>query len=116
MTLYEEYQTSYLVLVKLGGDTSRGRIVNAAGAVKDAIDRITDAKNKLFFSSGDGCSFAFFVETKMRADTVRATLRGETKVVHTSPLSNDDSVLVLEAGKDWAAWGFSNSWHWLQHH
>ncbi len=116
MSLRNDEKSRYLVLMRLGGEINRKRIAEAAPAIKDTIDRLSDCQNKLFFSSGDSGSFGFFVLTDFRPSAIKATLYGETDIVQTACLdSYNDSVFISEVSSNWTAAGFSNGWSWLQH-
>lgn len=110
-----ENTNQYLVLIKLGGIIDGEKIAKAFPPIKDTIDRISDCKNKVFFTSGDGGSVGFFLTTDIPPAGIKKTLYGETDIVQTACLdSAEDSVFITEVAKQWTAMGFSNGWSWLQ--
>ena len=82
--------------------------------MKDTLENVASGKSKLFFSSDDAKAFGFLLKCDKDTAYIQRALYGKTDRDHTSSLLNEDRVQVAEAGEDFSAFGFSNSWHWLQ--
>jgi hypothetical protein len=126
----------FLVHIRLGQkQPERGRIAEAAPLIQDAIQKVSKGEFQLAYTSHDGTTMGFFVRTPMAGGSIRAALEGSSRAYEyfsekewdaarakgerpklESPLSNEDSILILELGPHFTGQGFSRAQTWLQHH
>ncbi len=108
--------SKYLVLIKLGGDGPMlDRIRSAAPFVQSTLSSISRNDMQLAFSSDDGGTFGFLVNTGLNAGQIKSRLENPGTDGGTE-LTRDDSVMALEFGEDTSWAGFTRAGTWLQHH
>lgn len=106
-----ERERRYLVVVQLGqSEVGIDRIQEAAPAIRQALDEISDGDCQLAFASHDGGTFGFLLRSAMDAGEIRTGLDANQGT------RSGDSILVLEAGEHFSGTGFSRAGAWLQHH
>lgn len=118
-----------LLIVRLGGTPQRAQIAAAGKAVEAAIARfVKDKRDYQFaFTSSDATCFGFLVRTPLNPAIIRNRIHTPTREPDRmsddwsdympSPLTGNDSVMVLELGDDFAASrdGFGKATNWLKH-
>lgn len=110
-------QKTYLVLIRLTAENAQpSNLRESAPMIKGLIEKYSDQDCQLVFTSPDGSTFGWFLNTKEPLGKLQAALYGKTKDAPFSPLRRGDSFLGLEVGKIFEGTGFSNAWTWLQHH
>ena len=95
-------------------------------AVLKVLNEISSGRSQLAFSSHDGASFAMLTKTHLDARGIirRIESPGEKDRLYgrgpgnlpTSPILNDDELLVIEVGEDFADRKLGKATTWLQHH
>lgn len=117
----------FLVHIRIGSAApSRQRLIDACPAVKATIERLSNGNCQLAYTSSDGGTFGYLLKTSKPSAMIRAEIEGTSNkppkygedepMPPSSPLLNDDCILVLEIGEDFAGHGFSRAWTWLQRH
>lgn len=110
-------KSTYLVVVRLAAaNANPARLRESAPIVKTVIEKYSDRETQLVFTTPDGSTFGWFINTNQPIEKLRAALYGETKDTVHAGLLNDDSLLILQVGEEYAGRGFSQAWTWLQHH
>ena len=114
----------YLVHIRLGGTVPvRDRLAKDVPGIKTILEQISSGVCQLAYSSQDGGSFGFLVRTHLHATKIIRKLESPgdssffpdpNKPIKSSPLSNDDQLLVLEIGDDFSSRGMGRAGTWLQ--
>jgi len=100
----------YLVTVRLKNDSSMSRIATDCPEIIQLIKGFSSDAIELVFRSNDGILFGHFIKTNQQITFIRAEFE---KLKHTV---NEDSILIIELGKEFNGLGFSRAWTWLQRH
>lgn len=102
----------YLLHIKLGDKPNAYRIQSAATRIKELVAELSP-DHQLAYTSGDGGTFGFFLKSSLWAHQIASC-------IHTpngpSPLLREDSLIVVEIGKDFSDWGRGKAGTWLKYH
>ncbi|RWY20347.1 hypothetical protein EQH76_24665 [Pseudomonas aeruginosa] len=110
-------EKTYMILIRLANENVTQKHLRENGPlIKAVIEKYSQKDCQLVFTSPDGSTFGWLLNTEQPLGKLKAALYGKTKDTDTSPLFNGDSFLGMELGKDFEGTGFSNGWTWLQHH
>lgn len=108
---------TFLIIIRLANENANPRHLRENGPlIKGVIEKYSANDCQLVFTSPDGSTFGWMLNTAEPLDKFKAALYGKTNDSKTSPLLNGDHFLGLELGKEFEGTGFSNAWTWLQHH
>lgn len=112
-----DIEKTYFIIIRLASENATLKNLKESGPVMKAIiERYSNRECQLVFTSPDGSTFGWLLNTSQPLSKLKAALYGETKDAPTSSLLRGDSFLGMEIGRDYDGTGFSNAWSWLQHH
>lgn len=101
----------YLAVFSLG-DACRDRLAAIMPSIQRILTAAADGKIELAFRSARGDEFGFYLRSRLHPQQIMARLQSPAR--EAPFLDNNDSLLVLEIGKDFSAFGRSRAWTWLQ--
>ncbi len=112
----------YLLHVNLGGKPAKSRIAEAAQQINTLVEQLSP-DHQLAYTSGDGSTFGFFLKSSLRAGQIAHKVNSPVsnepnpaQVAPSSPLRNDDTLLVMEIGEDVSMVGKTRIQAWFQYH
>ncbi len=105
--------TRYLVILTLG-DASPARLTSLVPSLTSLLKNLSTEPIEQAFRAAAADVFGYFLRSKLPAQQLVAQIQSPNR---TEPfLSNSDSLLVIEIGDDFAGFGRSRAWTWLQRH
>jgi hypothetical protein len=124
----EKTMRRYLLVITLSHKSAKDNdqlgTAESLKRIKGALDRLPKADMQLAFSSRDGKSFGFFLQTHYSArgivgflespDSDRQLFKDFTKM--TGSALRDDTVMVVELGRDFCSLNLGTAGTWLQLH
>lgn len=116
--MIDKERVRFLVHIRLGKDVpTKERLIQTAPKIQAILREISNDEFKLAWTSADGGSFGYFLKTSLDATGISKRLISLGRYdQRDNPLHSDDSMIIIELGKDLAGCGFSQGWTWLQHH
>lgn len=107
---------TFLTVIRLANENAKPSHLRSHGPlIKDIIEKYSNRDCQLVFTSPDGSTFGWLLNTTQPLGKLKAALYGKTKDTDISPLLNGDSFLGMELAKEFDGTGFSSAWSWLQH-
>jgi hypothetical protein len=111
--LTEREGNRYLVILTLG-DASRERLAILVPSLTGILKNISTEPIEQAFRAANADVFGYFLRSKLPARQLIAQIQSPSR---TEPfLSNSDSLLIVQIGQDFGAFGGSKAWTWLQPH
>ena len=113
---------TYLVHIRLGDINANlmTRIRQTMPGLKDDLERLSQRRLTLAWTSEDSGSVTFFVQSELDARRLLAALESPDRANFTSQtykgssLQKEDQVAIVELGKDFAMRNFGAATAWLQ--
>lgn len=108
---------THLIIIRLANENANPKHLREhAPLIKGVIEKYSKKDCQLVFTSPDGSTFGWLINTAEPLGKVQAALYGQTKDTDVSPLLNGDHFIGMELGHHYEGTGFSQAWTWLQHH
>lgn len=117
---------TYFILITLGGNRpTEDRVRESVPKVIKVIESISKDYH-LAFRSVNGSAFAYFLNSKLPADGIRAQINSpgghlvgqerRDSIILSDPLLPEDKCLVFEVGEEFSHIGLGRVHAWIQHH
>jgi len=106
----EQRDKTLLIIIELNSSSDISRIGRDVPGIIEVMRRLSLGKHEQVFRSDSGRLFGYLVKSSAPANLFRVEFEKCSSTV------NSDTILVLEVGEEFAGYGFSRAWNWLQHH